>query len=121
MISIIQKNIIGTLAATVEIKSSLSYPQVTPDSFVLYYIDKGIVKYLITFLEEAYSSYPELQNEAAWALTNVTAMTSQACDYCIANGIIPNILKALDFAQEEFFNNVRSFLNSFFNRQFFAL
>lgn len=96
----------ATISATVEIKNSLSHPQAPREKIVLFFIDKEIVKYLVDFLKENYRVYPELQNEAAWALCNITAINSQACEYCLKSNILSNLLKAFDFAEGDFFDNV---------------
>ncbi|KAH3760196.1 Importin subunit alpha-1 [Pelomyxa schiedti] len=62
-------------------------------------VNSGAVPKLVEFLER--DDFPQLQLEAAWALTNIAAGTSEQTEYLIHLGIVPLFIKILQTASVE--------------------
>lgn len=75
---------IQQLECVIELRKLLSVESNSPTQEV---IDSGVVPRLVEFLAPRHS--PALQLEAAWALTNITAGTSQHVKVVIDNGAVP--------------------------------
>ena len=88
------------------VRISVSKLTSNAEHFILHYMQNGVIKILIDFLEEVYECYPELQVDASWALCNITAALPQSVAYAVKNGIIENTLKALDYGQGTFLEHV---------------
>lgn len=56
-------------------------------------VDTGVIPKLIEYINQ--ESYPQLQLEATWALTNVASGTSQQCQSIVDKGAIPLFIKLL--------------------------
>jgi len=56
-------------------------------------VDSGVIPRLVNMLAEA--SWPELQHEAAWALSNVASGTSEQTEVVVTNGTVPHFVELL--------------------------
>ncbi|KEG09813.1 putative importin alpha [Trypanosoma grayi] len=75
---------------TLMIRKLLSVEQQPPQDAVT---QSGVIPYLVNLLER--TDYPQLQFEAAWALTNVAAGTTQNAVHLVESGAMPRFVGLL--------------------------
>ncbi|KAL1225180.1 Importin subunit alpha-3 [Cardamine amara subsp. amara] len=84
------------LEATNLLRKLLSIEQNPPINDV---VQSGIVPRVVTFLSR--DDFPQLQFEAAWALTNIASGTSENTNVIIESGAVPIFIQLLSSASED--------------------